>query len=980
MVLNAHSFYSLRYGTIPLEHLVNAAVANGYESIALTDINNTTGCLDFVRLCQDQKIKPILGVEFRNEDEKLFYAVARNNKGFQELNELLTECNLNKTELPSTAPRFDHCYVVYPYGKKKVEQLKENEYLGLTHKQLNKITFEPQKHFDKLLMQQTVTHNGQKGYDLHRYLRAIDHNTLHTKLLPQQCADIDEYMPHIRALRKNFGTYQQLTLNTQKLMEECSFTFDFTAVKNKKTFTGSAAEDRELLYRLTLEGLEYRYGKGHEEALKRVTNELEIVEKLGFSSYYLITWDIVRYAMSKGYYCVGRGSGANSVVAYCLRITNVCPIELNLYFERFLNPKRKTPPDFDIDFSWLERDDVTDYVFKKYGSKYVALLGAMGTFQDRAPLRELGKVLGLPKSEIDSLIDNPNSNLRTTKLGKELLDFQTFMVDFPNQRTIHAGGILISEEPISCYIALDLPPKGFPTTQFDMHVAESIGFEKLDVLSQRGIAHIKDAVDLVKENKGIEVDIHDYPMLMKDEGIKDKIRNAKTIGAFYVESPYMRGLFHKLRCDDYLTLVAASSIIRPGVSKSKMMQEYVYRYNNPTKFKYLHPVMEEQLQETYGVMIYQEDVLKIGHHFGGLDLADADVLRRTMSGKTRSSKHLVEIKDKFFSNCKKRGYEDAIVNEVWRQIESFSGYSFCKAHSASYAVQSYQSLYMKAYYPHEFITAVINNEGGFYRTSVYVEEARINGANLQLPHINKGRYLTWVEGKTIYLGFRRVKGLEEQFVHDFLKERDNNGPFLGLEDFIKRVHPPQKQLELLIRVNAFRFTLQTKKQLMWDMYLFLEGEKKERNEASFLDNSVKKYELPELEQDPLEDAYDELELFEFPVSMTPFDMLKTAYRGDILAKDLMKYLGKKVKMVGNYVTSKPVYTSKGGLMAFASFFDPTGDYFDTTHFPPQLKQSPIQGQGVYLILGKVVEEFGFPSIEVEKFAKLPMKPDPRTVN
>ncbi|MBC7391479.1 MAG: DNA polymerase III subunit alpha [Opitutaceae bacterium] len=975
-MLNAHSFYSLRYGTMPLEHLIQAAAKMGHEALTLTDINNTTGSLDFVRLCRENGIKPVVGAEFRIGDEKLYYAIARNNEGFKEINELITGCNRNKQLYPEK-PVLDNCYLVYPYGKRMFETLKENEFIGIGQKNLNKIAFEPRRHLYRMVMENTITHNGKEGYELHKNLLAIDRNILQTQLLPHQISGQEEHLVNPTNLRKTFGSHPELMHNTKRIIDDCSFDFDFTTVKNKKTFTGSDPEDKELLFKLTYEGLEYRYGPHHKEAKERVEKELAIIDVMGFCSYFLITWDLISYAFNKGYYTVGRGSGANSVVAYCLRITNVCPIALNLYFERFLNPKRKSPPDFDIDFSWKERDDVTEYLFKKYGQKHVALLGAMGTFQDRAPLRELGKVFGLPKGEIDNLIAHPNAAINQTKLSKELHAFREFMQDFPNNRTIHAGGILVSEEPISCYTACDFPPKGFLTTQFDMHTAEAIGFEKLDVLSQRGIAHIKDAVNLVKTNKGVELDVHNFPMLMQDEGIKRSIKTAKTIGAFYVESPYMRGLFHKLRCEEFLTLVAASSIIRPGVSKSKMMGTYVYRYNNPDSFTYLHPVMKEQLEETFGVMIYQEDVLKIGHHFGGLDLAEADVLRRTISGKKRSIKHLEEIRDKYFSNCKARGYEDSVTNEVWRQIESFAGFSFCKAHSASYAVQSYQSLYLKAYYPLEFITAVINNFGGFYRTWVYVEEARICGADLQLPYLNKSKHLTHIEGSTIYLGFIHVKSLEEKLVEQIITERDKNGIYLGLSDFIKRVRPSVTQLEILIRTGAFRFTGQTKKQLLWDMYLFMKGERKKPEGKSLFETTIKQFELPELQQDKLEDAYDELELFEFPVSLTRFQMLKTDFRGEVKAKDLLQMVGKKVKMVGNLVTYKFVPTSKGETMSFATFLDDENNFFDTVHFAQILARYPFQGAGVYLVLGKVTEEFGFPSLDVEKFARLEVKGDPR---
>jgi DNA polymerase-3 subunit alpha len=231
--------------------------------------------------------------------------------------------------------------------------------------------------------------------------------------------------------------------------------------------------------------MKYRYGENNKEAQRRIKHELEIIDRLGFSSYFLITWDIIRYSMSRGFYHVGRGSGANSIVAYCLKITNVDPINLNLYFERFINPARSSPPDFDIDYSWKERDEVTDYIFKRYGFSHTALLGTISTFRGKSIARELGKVHGLPKEDIDNLIDNEITDV--------IFSTGSRIADFPNMRSIHAGGILVSEEPITCYTALDMPPKGFPTTQWDMYTAEEIGYEKLDILSQRGIGHISES-------------------------------------------------------------------------------------------------------------------------------------------------------------------------------------------------------------------------------------------------------------------------------------------------------------------------------------------------------------------------------------------------------------------------------------------------------------------------------------------------------
>jgi error-prone DNA polymerase len=975
MYLSAHSYYSLRYGTFSMEELAGKAYEAGHRAMALTDINNSTGALLFVKECQKKGIKPIVGIEFRDEAGRWLYTgIARNNKGFQNLNELLTNFNLYGEKLPQRL-LLDDVYAIYPYQSINPEKLKEQEFIGIRPVDLSKIIRD--KSLNKYLMFPALTFCGKDGYELHKQLRSIDYNTLISKLAKGQFADWDEQLYTVDTLLKMYEAYPGLVLNAQRILDDCHFEFEFRVNKNKKTFTSSPYDDKLLLEKLAWDGMRYRYGEKNKEAIKRIKNELSIIDKLGFSAYFLITWDIIRYSMSRGFYHVGRGSGANSVVAYCLRITDVCPIELDLYFERFLNPKRKSPPDFDIDYSWKERDEVLDYIFKRYGRKHTALLGAMSTFRDRSVLRELGKVYGLPKAEIDRLIECPDDELNQHEISRKIYGFRTLMEDFPNLRTIHSGGVLISEEPVTAYVALDLPPKGFPTAQFDMYIAEDAGFEKFDILSQRGIGHIKECAEVVARNRGIKLDVHNVSAFKKDEKIAAQIRSGDTIGCFYVESPAMRGLLKKLRCDNYLTLVAASSIIRPGVSSSGMMREYIYRFHNPDKFSYLHPVMEAQLKETYGVMVYQEDVLKVCHHFAGLDLADADVLRRLMSGKGRSQKDLEALKQKFFNNCKSYGYPDELTAEVWRQVFSFGGYSFSKAHSASFAVESYQSLFLKTYYPKEFMVAVINNFGGFYNTKVYINEARKAGANIHLPCVNRSTYKTTIYGSDLFIGFIHIQNLEAKFATLIEEERESNGPFTDLEDFINRTQITLEQLILLVRMDGFRFTGRNKKALLWEAHLLMNRSKVPVTANALFQAEKQEFQLPELSGGALEDAYDEIELLGFPVSMSDFDLLKTSFRGEVMAKDLINHVGKVVKVAGSFVVTKYVRTKYKDIMYFATFLDAEGNFLDTVHFPDAVKKYPFTGMGMYLILGKVVEDFGFPSIEVHKMAKLPIKGDPR---
>ncbi len=975
MLLNLHSYYSLRYGTFSLENLIEGMLQGGYDTAVLTDINNSSAALDFMRLGREAGLNPLAGMEFRNEDELLYIGIAQNESGFQELNEFLTLHNREKIPLPKRAPEFKKAFLVYPYGSYEPAELRDHEFIGIRPSERNKIK---RGSFHERCVILAPVSFAKRDYTLHKQLRAIDHNLLISQLEPHQFASAEEHFVSKAKLMEAYREFPRLIANTNRLLSHCGFNFDFKSVKNKKTFTGSRYDDKQLLYKYTLDGFTHRYKAENKTARERIRKELEIIDNLNFSSYFLITDDICRYARHRQFEYVGRGSGANSVVAYCLGITDVCPIELDLYFERFLNPKRKSPPDFDIDFSWKERDEIYDYIFTRYGSKNTALMGAMGTFRSRSIIRELGKIYGLPKAEIDRLVHEPENLLNKNEVTDMILSVYNRMADFPNQRTIHASGVLISEIPVTHYAALDYPPKGLPTVQFDMYTAEEIGFEKFDILSQRGIGHIKDCKEIIKLNTGKEISTDNPHRFFRDEKVAEQLKSADTIGCFYIESPAMRQLLTKLRCDDYLTLVAASSIIRPGVASSGMMKAYIERHHDPSKVVYPHPVFEQQLKETYGVMVYQEDVMKIGHHFGGLDLADADVLRRMMSGKYRHVNHLMEIKDKFFGHCKKMKYPETVSNEIWRQMESFAGYSFNKAHSASFAVESYQSLYLKTYFPKEFMVAVLNNYGGFYSRKVYVNEARKSGANICLPCVNKSLYNTAIYKNDIYLGFDEVLNLETQLGNRIVEERMQNGEYTSIENFILRTGAGLEQVVILIRCNAFRFLGVGKKELLWEAHLLLSGNPGRRESLSLFEMNPARPLLPKLESSPLEDVYDEIELLGFPVSALLFDLAKSDFRGDTTARDMHKFVGKTIRMVGDFVTDKTSRTRHKEYMKFGTFLDVNGDFFDTVHFPPSLKKYPLSGTGLYLLEGKLTADFGCPAMEIIRCGKMPLKQDPRS--
>ncbi|MEZ4962424.1 MAG: DNA polymerase III subunit alpha [Saprospiraceae bacterium] len=1056
MYLNCHSHFSLRYGTLPPENLVQAAKRWGITALALTDINNTSCTGEFIKRCTEAGIKPLVGIDFRTkEGERRYVGIARNAEGFAELNRYLTHFSLADKPLPEV---FDPSFIIhhssfiiiYPKLVKPIDQFKDYEYLGIRPEHVHRLFSAEVRHFPKkLLMFSPATFLDDEGYELHRILRAIDQNELLSRLDPKSVAKKTERLHPPEVLLDFYKVYPGIIENTKRLVDSCHIELETGDRVNRRTFTGSKDGDMALLKKLALTGVKSRYHEHdptlHRKAMQRIEKELAIIQQMDFGAYFLIAWDVIRYAHSVGVHHVGRGSGANSIVAFCLRITDVDPLELDLYFERFINPHRTSPPDFDLDFSWDERDDVTDYIFKRYGKEHTALLATYSTFQFNAAVRELGKVYGLPKAEIDTFIDDvltltgtrdvrywkeedggrltgdggqqaaslpsivsrPPSTAEKPSpvhLQSEILKYARRLHGFPNYLSIHAGGILIAEKPLACHTALQMMPKGFPVTHFDMYHGEELGFHKLDILSQRGLGHVKDAVDLVKRNQGKAVDIHDITAIKQDARVKAQLRSGQCIGCFYVESPAMRGLLKKLRCEEYIHLVAASSIIRPGVAQSGMMKEYIRRFHsrftnndlrlgpngtpivnrkseivNPETF-YLHPVFKEHLGETFGVMVYQEDVIKILHHFAGLGLGESDVLRRVMNGKKADTEQYKNLERKYFTNCKQLDHPDELAAEVWRQIKSFAGYSFCKAHSASFAVESFQSLYLKAYFPLEFMVAVINNFGGFYKTEYYFHEARMAGATIHAPCVNRSLWLTNIEGRDIFIGFVHLRGMEQKVAHRIVHQRTVGGPFRSLADFVNRVDIGAEQLELLIRIGAFRFTGLNKYELMWEKNAVFNPKihNGTTNGTGLLfEDTHEHFSLPNLAEGDDDQAFDEIELLGFALR-PPFELLVENNHYDcILAKNLPQCTGKMVNLLGYYVCKKDVRTVKNDLMCFGTWLDEEGHFFDTTHFPNFLKMAPFRGKGVYKITGKVAEEYGFPSVEVVKMERLAFRVDGR---
>ena len=978
-MLNIHSCYSLRYGTVAPEQLVSWIETAGYNRVALTDINNTSALLGYIRLMQQQKLIPIVGIDFRNGINCCYVGIAKNNDGFMELNQFLSEHLHHGKEFPTQAPAFQNCYIIYPWGKNE-SQLKQNERIGITAHQLNKLQAHQPDNWANYVALQPMTFLDKRQFNTHRLLRAIDCNTLLSTLPPHEQTRSDELLLSKADFTSLFQQFPELIQNAEILLRNCHIDFQFNdkvTSQNLATYTGTKDRDYKEIEDLCFSNLHKRYPNADEVIFERIQKELDVIRQKDYLSYFLIAWDIISYAHAKNYFYVGRGSGANSIVAYLLGITDVDPIELDLYFERFINLYRKNPPDFDIDFSWRDRDDVTEYIFKRFPNS--AMICTYNTFQYKATIRELGKIMGLPKSSIDQLSAEKPTYDRSDKIGKLILKYSKLIAGLPSYLSVHAGGIIISEKPIHWYTATFLTSKNFPTTQFSMLEAEDVGFYKFDILSQRGLGKIKDCLDIIYKNQPENPphDIRDIHHFKHDDNVNVLLRKAQALGCFYVESPGMRMLMTKLKTNGYLELVAASSIIRPGVAQSGMMREYILRHRDPERRQDSAPKLLELMPDTYGVMVYQEDVIKVANQFAGLSLEESDILRRAMSGKYRSRMEFKVVRDQFFNNCLEKGYQPDYIQSVWMQIESFGGFAFSKGHSASYAVESYQSLYLKAYYPLEYMVATINNFGGFYRTEIYVHEAKKLGATVDAPCINNSEYQTVINGTEILLGFQHIEGLEQKIIHAILTERNANGHFLSLNDLTNRISIPIEQLTIIIRINALRSFGIAKKSLLWEAHLYQPKKPvQSKVQASLFEASKKTFKLPLLNEDPLENAFEQMELLGFPL-FDPFELIEQELEPHQKASEIPACIGKEIRTYGYYVTAKRTSTKNGESMMFGTFLDSEGENIDTVHFPNITAAYPFRGIGIYELRGIVTSEFDFQTLEVNFMKKINYRPDVR---
>ena len=984
--LHTHSHYSFCRGANSIEDLCLAAKRRGMDSLALTDTNGIYGLIWFLQIAKETGIRPIIGSEIVSNGLRALLLV-QNREGYNNLCRIISQRHLNKDFVLSdvlirhneglfllidSIPLLnllqqknarENLYVEIQPGPRRMALLKYARTTGIPPVATNGVYF-----------------INPDDYPLHRLLRAIDKNTSLSGLEENELAPKEAWLKNYQQMTQAFPDCPQALENTRKIADLCLHELDlggpiFPAFNG---YTNGSAFD--VLKKKCYLGAKKRYEEITDKVKERLEYELKIIKDKGFAPYFLVVQDIVQQSRRT----CGRGSAAASIVAYCLEITHVDPIKHKLFFERFLNMGRKDPPDIDVDFPWDERDDVLDYVFEKYGSARTGMISNHVGFKARAAVREIAKVYGLPEAEINLVTKKLSSYWRADQV-REIIDnhpayrFHEFSGTWneifsladklrgcPRNMSVHCGGVVITPDNMNNYVPLEPAPKGVNIIQWEKGQAEEAGLIKIDLLGNRSLAVIRDALKAIKENYGVSIQYELWNPI-DDPKTQALIKNGDTLGVFYVESPAMRLLQKKAKTGDFEYLIIHSSIIRPAAND--FIREYLKRLHGEP-YDPLHPLLDNILKDTFGIMVYQEDVSKVAMALADFNAAEADDLRRILS-KKRIGKKMIDFKDKFCSGALRKGVERSIIDRIWQMILSFSGYSFCKPHSASFALVSFKSCYLRAHYPAEFIASVISNQGGYYSAFAYISEARRLGLTVLLPEINKSLWRYAGKDKQVRVGFMQLKGIQHGAVNKILEERQKNGVYKSFDNFLTRSKINPNDAKILIKAGVFEEieARKTRPELMWRL-LFWQNQqyKKSNGTLSLFENNPGR--LPRSANYDLKTQLQhECETLGFLISRHPLTLYQDKIKklSYVQAKNLRFHVGKQVTTIGWLVTRKMTRTKKDEMMEFISFEDTT-EIYEAVFFPKTYQKFcyMLSHSRPYILNGKVEEEFGAVTLNVSQ--------------
>jgi DNA-directed DNA polymerase III PolC len=996
--LHVHSNHSLLEGTATVRQLVARAVEHGMTSLALTDTDGLYAAVPFYQAAREAGIKPIVGAVVEGA-----VLLARNREGYADLCRLITEYRVKDEFRLAEQPLSDDLFILSADRKllkallaRGLQPLVPVTHYGDAHSryQANILREYAQRHGLRPVALSPVYFLDPGDVRIHRLLTAIRLNTNVDLLEPTDLAHPASWFRSPKEMRSLYGDWPETLSNAEWVADLCNLELELGRPRFPDCPVPGGENAFSYLWKRAFAGLSTRYTPLTPQAVERLQRELDVIYRLGFAPYFLIVSDIVDYARGRNIPIVGRGSAANSIVSYALGITRVDPFKYDLYFERFLNPSRTDCPDIDLDICWRQRDDVIDYVYAKYGADRVAMICTFNTFRARSAVREVAKALGLPNEEVNRITRPiPHygvGDIRTlvqylpecrgmrldNEPLKSVISLAERIGEFPRHLSIHSGGLVIAPDRLDRYVPLQRAAKGILITQYDMGPVEDLGLVKMDLLGHRSLSVLDETVKKIRDNRGIEVNIEALPD--PDPLTADLIRRGRTIGCFQIESPAMRALLCNTRADNTDMLIKTLSLVRPGPSGSGMKKHFIDRRLGREETTYLHPSLEPVLKDTYGVMLYQEDTLKVAEAIAGMTLAEGDSLRRAMT-KKRSPQEMAKNMRSFLERAAAHGVEPAVAEEIWGQIANFAKYSYCKAHAATYGEISYQCTYLKAHYPAEFLSSVLSNRGGFYHPAVYLEEAKRLGVQIRPPDVNRSRFGYTVEGDAIRVGFVEVRGLSEGVVRAIVGAR-HDGPFTGLGDLCRRAGVGVSDAEVLIEAGACDGFGVPRPVLFWELRMM-------RQSPRIADGAPLELFLPDGNTGMLLPTFPDysrrwradLEWTRLGLlpSTHPLEYYIPALEGEalVLSAHMEDYAGREVTMLGWLIAERRVALKGRGCMKFVTFEDPCG-VFEGILFPNayQTYGHLLDTHGPYLLTGEIQNEDQCCSLVVERLEKAGQMP------
>jgi error-prone DNA polymerase len=848
--LGVHSVYSFLNSTLTIDAIVGLAQQHKFTAIALADTGNLHGAVELTLLAKAAGIKPILGATVLPEGQPTCLYV-QDATGCQNLCRLLSTTVRHADAEDSAEPR------QVRIGLDRLADANQGLIAVGADSRLSPI-------FGDRFYQMVASAKDAKAAAGSRCVavlpthyaepqdrwkwniaQSIRTRTLLQEAHPAKILDGDFHLRSAAEMTTLFEDYPQVLRNTFELAERCTFELQMGAPQFPAFKPEDGSTPHAFLGKLVLEGLHRRYRDRADSLHAQVSEELSIIAEVGYEEYFLVVWDILQECRQRGIEWITRGSAADSLVCYCLGISDVCPIRFDLYFRRFLNRERmamKKLPDIDIDFAHDRKDDVVALIFQKYGAAHTAVVGGFSTFQARSAFAEIAKVLGVAEREVRKFTDHfpwsfgghwvpsepaPSRGpglmelLKSSPVNRDLpLDEEPYrtailMAEFldglPRYPKMHPCGVVLSRQPMLELTATFTSNKGYPTTHFDMDAVEAIGLVKMDILAQGGLAAMRDTKQALAR-RGVEIDLPGLEP-WKDEKVWEMIARGGSRAVHHIESPAMIGLCRQCNVRDIDGLIAIVSVIRPGAANEGKKQSFARRYQGLEPVTYPHPSLEQCLKSAFGLVVYEEHILQVCEAFAGLPPGRADVLRRALS---RHCEPIIEqVRQDFFVCAKARGHDDEKIAEVWGLVRGFAGYAFCKAHSTAYGVEAYQSAWLKRYHPVEFMAGVLSNGKGFYSPLVYILECHRLGLPILPPSVNNPGPQFSVEGQSIRVPLTRVKGLTERTTARMLDERGRS-EFASLADFYRRVIPTPDEMEAMIRVGAFDGFGKTRTAQFWE--------------------------------------------------------------------------------------------------------------------------------------------------------------------